>query len=81
MKAGGGCRTLALRFQTSDPKRIPLLEKACVLGDGIGCMGLGAAYLHGNQGAPKDAKKAKEALTKACTLGEQSSCERVAQLP
>jgi TPR repeat protein len=78
---GGACRSLALRFATSDPKRIPLLEKACGLDDGIGCMGLGAAFLHGNQGAPKNLPKAKEMLGKACKLGQKSSCEKVAEIP
>jgi hypothetical protein len=78
---GGACRSLALRFQTSDPKRIPLLEKACKLDDGIGCMGLGAAYLHGDQGAPKNLPKAKEMLQKACKLGQKSSCDKAAEIP
>jgi uncharacterized protein len=80
-KSGGACRSLALAFETSDPKRIPLLVKACDLDDGIGCMGLGAAYLHGDQGAPKDLKKAKETLQKACKLGQKSSCEKAAEIP
>jgi hypothetical protein len=80
-KSGGACRSLALRLDTADPKRIPLLVKACDLDDGIGCMGLGAAYLHGNQGAPKNPAKAKEILQKACKLGQQSSCEKVAEIP
>ncbi len=80
-KSGGACRSLALAFDTSDPKRIPLLVKACELDDGIGCMGLGAAYLHGDQGAPKDLKKAKETLQKACKLGQKSSCDKAAEIP
>lgn len=80
-KSGGACRSLALRLDTADPKRIPLLEKACDLDDGIGCMGLGAAYLHGDQGAPKDLKKAKQILQKACKLGQKGTCEKAAEIP
>ena len=80
--AGGGCRALALRFETTDPARIPLLDKACAKDDKIGCMGLGAAYLHGNQGAPKDLAKAKQFLQKACDLrkpGEPAEADTACQ--
>ncbi|MBL9023550.1 MAG: sel1 repeat family protein [Myxococcales bacterium] len=80
-KSGGACRSLALRLETTDPKRIPLLEKACDLDDGIGCMGLGAAYLHGNQGAAKDLAKAKSTLQKSCKLGTKGACEKAAEIP
>lgn len=80
-KSGGACRSLSLRLKLSDPARIPLLQKACDLDDGIGCMGLGAAYLHGNQGAPKDLVKAKQFLQKSCSLGQKSACEKVAEIP
>lgn len=77
---GGGCRALAMRYEVSDPARIPLLDKACQKDDKLGCMGLGAAYLHGNQGAPKDLPKAKQFLQKACDLGATSSCEKAREL-
>jgi len=76
----GGCRALALQMETSDPARIPLLEKACSKDDKLGCMGLGAAYLHGNQGAPKDLAKAKQFLQKACDLGATSACDKAREL-
>lgn len=78
--AGGGCRSLALKKETSDPARIPLLEKACEKDDNLGCMGLGAAYLHGNQGAPKDLEKAKQYMKKACDLGAKSACDKAAEI-
>ena len=78
--AGGACRSFALSFDTADPKRIPFLEKACEKDDGLGCMGLGAAYLHGNQGAPKDPAKAKQFLQKACDLGTSSACDKAKEL-
>jgi TPR repeat protein len=43
-------------------------------------MGLGAAYLHGNQGAEKDLAKAKQFLQKSCDLGTKSACEKVKEL-
>jgi TPR repeat protein len=78
--AGGACRSLSLTFETSDPARIPLLEKACSKDDKIGCMGLGAAYLHGNQGAPKDLAKAKQFLQKSCDLGLTDACESAREI-
>jgi TPR repeat protein len=77
---GGGCRALAMRFETTDPARIPLLDKACQKDDKIGCMGLGAAYLHGNQGAKKDLPKAKQFLQKACDLGANTACDKAREL-
>jgi TPR repeat protein len=77
---GGGCRALAMRYETSDPARIPLLDKACQKDDKLGCMGLGAAYLHGNQGAPKDLPKAKQFLQKACDLGATTACDKAREL-
>lgn len=77
---GGGCRALALKLETADPARIPLLDKACAKDDKLGCMGLGAAYLHGNQGAPKDLPKAKQFLQKACDLGATSACDKAREL-
>jgi TPR repeat protein len=41
-------------------------------------MGLGAAYYHGNQGAPKDLANAKHFLQKACDLDREKladACE------
>jgi TPR repeat protein len=76
----GGCRALALQMDTADPARIPLLDKACGKDDKLGCMGLGAAYLHGNQGAPKDLAKAKQFLQKACDLGATTACDKAREL-
>jgi uncharacterized protein len=78
--AGGACRSLALKKETTDPARIPLLEKACDKNDNLGCMGLGAAYLHGNQGAPQDLAKAKQYMQKACDLGAKSACDKAAEM-
>jgi TPR repeat protein len=78
--AGGACRSLALKKETADPSRIPLLEKACSKDDALGCMGLGAAYKHGNQGAPADSAKAKQFLQKACDLGADSACPVAAEI-
>ncbi len=77
---GGGCRAFALSFATDDPARIPYLEKACSKDDKLGCMGLGAAYLHGNQGIAKDLAKAKQFLQKSCDLGATSACDKAGEL-
>jgi hypothetical protein len=77
---GGGCRAFAMRFETADPARIPYLQKACDKDDKLGCMGLGAAYLHGNQGAPKDLPKAKQFLQKACDLGATTACDKAHEI-
>jgi TPR repeat protein len=81
--AGGACRSLALSFDNADAKRIPLLEKACEKKDALGCMGLGAAYLHGNQGTAKDLVKAKTFLQKACDLDPQQAsgaCQKAQEI-
>jgi uncharacterized protein len=77
---GGGCRAFALSFKSDDPARIPYLQKACDKDDKLGCMGLGAAYLHGNQGIGKDQPKAKQYLQKACDLGATSACDKAGEL-
>lgn len=77
---GGGCRSFALSFKADDPARIPYLEKACTKDDKLGCMGLGAAYLHGNQGTKKDLKKAKQFLQKSCDLGATSACDKAREI-
>jgi TPR repeat protein len=81
--AGGGCRSFALSFDNTDPKRIPLLEKACDLKDTIGCMGLGAAYLNGGQGTDKDLVKAKKYLQMACDLDPakaDTACQKAKEI-
>jgi len=81
--AGGGCRSFALSFETADPKRIPVLQKACDLKDAIGCMGLGAAYKNGNQGIAADPVKAKQYLQMACDIDPvkmDSACETAKSL-
>lgn len=77
----GGCRSHAMSFDHADPKRIPLLQKACDGDDGIGCMGLGAAYLNGGQGTDKDLAKAKTYLQKACDLlDDPEVCDKAREL-
>jgi hypothetical protein len=80
LKSGGACRSLGLRAD-SNASRVILLKEACDLEDGMGCAALGAAYLHGNQGTPKDLTKAKELLDKGCRLGQKAACEKVAEIP
>ena len=78
MGSTGGCRSFALSFETSDPQRIPYLEKSCTgdKSDQIGCIGAGAAFMHG-QGATIDKAKAKGYFQKACDLkaSDTKSCE------
>jgi TPR repeat protein len=79
MGSAGACRSFALSFDDTDPKRIPLLEKACTMKDTIGCMGIGAAYLHGNQGTKKDLVKAKKYLQMACDLEPDKAADACAK--
>jgi uncharacterized protein len=73
----GACTSLALDTSKRNPKAaVPLFVKACNGDDGLGCMGLGALYLHGN-GVKKDTARAKELLAKSCKLGVDSACKKV----
>ncbi len=78
MGSAGGCRSFALSFESTDPQRVPYLEKSCAgeKSDQIGCMAAGAAFLHG-QGATIDKPKAKGYFQKACDLkaSDTKSCE------
>lgn len=76
MGSAGGCRSFALSFKSTDPRRVPYLEKSCAKSDQIGCMAAGAAFLHG-QGATIDKPKAKGYFQKACDLkaSDTASCE------
>ncbi len=80
-KAYGACASLALDAMKNGDKEkgVELMTKSCDGGDKLGCMGLGALYLHGN-GVKKDVEKAKSLLHKACKLGEQSACKKVKEL-
>ena len=76
MGSAGSCRSIALSFETTDPQRVPDLDKSCEKNDQLGCMAAGAAFLHG-QGATIDKAKAKSYLQKACDLkaSDTQSCE------
>jgi TPR repeat protein len=79
--AYGACTSLALDAMKSGDKDkgVELMTKACNGDDKIGCMGLGALYLHGN-GVKKDLEKAKQILGKSCKLGEKSACKKLEEL-
>jgi hypothetical protein len=78
--AFGACTSLGLEAMESDKtKGVAFLTKACGGDDALGCMGLGALYLHGN-GVPKDLPKARSLLDKSCRLGQESACEKVREL-
>ena len=74
------CTSLGLALMKTDKtKAATVLTKACELKDGLGCMGIGSLYLHGN-GVKKDVAKAKTLLTKACSLGAKSACAKSKEL-
>ncbi len=78
--SAGACTSLGLKaLGTDKAKGVKLLTKACKGDDKLGCMALGALYLHGN-GVPKDTAKAKKLLQKSCRLGQQSACKKVKTL-
>lgn len=81
MGSGGGCRSFALSFDSMDKQRIPYLETACEKSDQIGCIGAGAAFMHG-QGTTIDKAKAKGYFQKACDLkpSDTKSCDAAKSL-
>jgi len=80
-EAYGACTSLALDAMKSGDKEkgLSLMTKACDGNDKIGCMGLGALYLHGN-GVTKNLEKAKTILGKACKLGEKAACKKLEEI-
>lgn len=78
--AGGACTSVGLAEGMKTAKGRELIEKGCNLGDAIGCMGVGGLYLHGT-GVPKDVKKARTYLDKACKGGQSAACDKLAEIP
>jgi TPR repeat protein len=75
----GACTSLALaaRKAGDQPAGVRLMTRACDGGDKLGRMGLGGMYLNGN-GVKRDRARAKTLLPKACTLGAQAACDKLA---
>jgi uncharacterized protein len=61
---------------TASPKlAVAFFEKGCKEGSGRACEGLGD-LLKAGKGVTKDAARAKELFTKACSGGHQSACKK-----
>jgi TPR repeat protein len=55
-------------------RSIPLFEKACDGGDGLGCAWLARLYDEGGRGTLHDSLKASALYKKACNLGALAAC-------
>ncbi|RYZ14775.1 MAG: sel1 repeat family protein [Alphaproteobacteria bacterium] len=70
IKAANGANTDALKATFRD-----VMETGCAINNGQLCGELGAAYLGGLNGYPKDKSIAREKLERGCELGHSKSCE------
>lgn len=72
---GAACRDAGVLLQQArDSAALPLLEKACSLGEGAGCRLAGIAHRHGQLGAVRDASASADWLERGCNLGDDRSC-------
>jgi TPR repeat protein len=72
---GASCRDAGLLLQREGaPAALPLLERACGLGEGAGCRLAGVAHRSGGLGAPRDAGVASGWLEKGCNLSDDRAC-------
>lgn len=60
--------------RASGKTALRFLERACDLGEGMGCSLAGFAYLKGEGGAAKDVARGTELLRASCDGGELTSC-------
>ncbi len=77
---GEQCRMYAIGDQYSDDARVDLLLAACRMGDGQGCLTLGASHYQGTLGLRPDPAAAMPWLERACALEAADACEIVAGL-
>lgn len=56
-----------------------LYEKACEMGDNMGCYKLGEMYYHGRE-AQQNYEKASEYYQKACRMGNSIACYRIGEM-
>lgn len=54
-----------------------LSENACKAGEAEGCSNLGFMYRGGDEGLPKNEKRAAEYLQRSCDMGYKAVCSRV----
>lgn len=72
---GFACRDAGLALQQAgDPAALPLLERACGLGEGAGCRLAGLAHRHGKLGVPVDERAAADWLERGCNLSDDRAC-------
>lgn len=72
---GPSCREAGAALQRArDPAALPLLERACSLGEGLGCRLAGVARREGGLGADRDADAAGGWLERGCNLSDDRSC-------
>jgi hypothetical protein len=81
-----GCTGLGFIYLNGDGiakdavRAAAFLTKSCDAGEPIACSSLGSLYQSGEKGIPKDKDKAKQLYGKACSLGNQQSCDLLKKL-
>lgn len=76
---GDACSTLAMTLPVGKT-RTELRERACKLGKGDDCVGVGKTYLEGRSGVEKDPGRAVSFFSIGCDGGSSYSCSTLAQL-
>jgi uncharacterized protein len=78
-KSGAACYSLSILYRDgrgvvqSPVDQVALAEKACDLGEGLGCNDFGASVAVG-RGVERSDRRALEAWRRGCTLGDGMSC-------
>jgi TPR repeat protein len=70
---GSACTWYAAALQSEPKRALPLYQKACDLGDSIGCEALGTFFKNGFGTAP-DPALATKAFQRSCDLGRGVGC-------
>lgn len=82
---GSACNTLGYAIENGlgglkrdSAEALVRYQRSCNLG--LGCQNVGGVYEHG-RGTKKDLKKAADAYTAGCKLGDDDSCTQRKRLP
>lgn len=79
--AASGCENLAEAYETGDGLPVDtrraweLHERACQGKRGFACLKLGTRYAVGQGDAPRDFRRAREYLARACEEGDSEACQ------
>lgn len=81
--AAAGCENLAEAYEAGDGLAVDmrraweLHERACQGKRGFACLKLGTRYAVGQGDAPRDFRRAREYLARACEEGDSEACQLV----